>query len=176
MAKRKLGSRVSGNPAKRAESQNIVRLALEQMRIATDLWPIAYDYFGTDGRIALFADPPIEDTDGTLFADLHGTIRIPLRDLEIHDGLTRLTLVASLRGQNDEVVLIASPAEDFTRALAEVLRDVTAMFVKETGATASLYMEQALADRPILADQQACLEMLLPLIVHAGDTWQDEDD
>jgi hypothetical protein len=176
VAKRKLGGRVSGNPAKRAESRYLVRLAPEQMRLATDLWPVAYDYFVQDGRIALFADTPIEDTHGTLFVDLHGTIRIPLRDLEIPDGLTSFKLVASLRGQNDEVVLIASPAESFTRALAEVLRDVTVKFMNEAGASANVYMEQALEDRPILADQQASLQAMLPLIIHAGDTWPHEDD
>jgi hypothetical protein len=179
VAKRKLGSRVSGNPAKRAEAEELARPASEralvqltrtQRRLATDVWPIAFDYFAQENRIGLFADVPIDVTDEGAFINLHGTTRLPLVDVPIPDGLTSIDLVATVGTDDGGVELMCSATGSFNASLAEILHDIAEMFIHDAGDYAEEYTLQALEERPILSDQRASLQAILPLIVHAGDT------
>jgi hypothetical protein len=178
VAKRKLGSRVSGNPAKRAEGQGVDRLAADVLRMAGNAWPFAYDYFVQESRIGLFADAPIIDTDGVLTVDLHGAISIPLEGLAVPPSLASITMVGTVRERDNGVAVMCSAASSFSRALAGVLDDITDMFVAEMGEGAGVdeYARKALEERPVLADPRACLEILLPLIQHPADTWPYEED
>lgn len=50
------------------------------------------------------------------------------------------------------------------------------MFIDELGGDAKPYVQSALQERPVLGSPAAARDMLLPLIVHPGDTWNLSDE
>ncbi len=81
VSKHQLGREVSGNPAKRAAMMPASRsdeLIVERLALAADLWPFAFDFYTQSGRVGLFADVPVIETDAAKAVDLHGTTTVPL--------------------------------------------------------------------------------------------------
>lgn len=172
MAKRKMGHGQSGNPARKAKEAMARR-----KEIAKELWPFAYDYFSQSSRVGVFADVPVVDTDRGPSLDLHGVMKVPLDIVRRRADADRFTVVATVGDLDPRTMrVMASAAPGFDEALADVLKDITALFIDEVGSGARKYMESVLLERPGVASPALAREMLLPLILHPGDTWHLERD
>jgi hypothetical protein len=170
--KHKLGRGVSGNPARRTESAAIA----QRIGLAHDMWPFAFDFYTQQHRVGLYADVPVIDGDGGQKVDLHGTLSMPLGGLGQRVDIDRFTLAATVGDRRGGVHLVCSGAPDFDVALEEILGDITSLFLDELGGDVKPYVQSALQERPVLGSPAAARDLLLPLIVHPGDTWHLSDE